>query len=226
MRTFLLLILGSILAGCIASNRIQLDSPIPAAPDFRAACAWSWPDTVDEFRLPVTGISNPGWAYYSQGDPWLEPDELELGAWLGNRIAMALADCAGNTEFADQVELVIYYASYELPLRARNFLDIVTVVGTAGSVPVDESEGYLLCLEVSPTSGELRHALATGRIMVDLNLWGGGRQDAKGHAMVRRMLQTLAQSAWAMLWIEPAAPGTREIDCQAEIAAVNPGILH
>ena len=224
VRTFYLLIVCVVMAGCIASNRVQIDSPELAKPDFEAACAFSWPDSIAEFRLPNQGIQNPGWAYYSQGDSWLETDEQRLGQWLGTQIAKDLSHCTPDSDSLGPTELVVHYANYELPTGGRVVLDVLTVIATAGTAPVDESEGYLLCLEVKSGGHEVNHALATGRIKVNMNQFGMGKQDAAGHQAVTHMLQSLAITAWQSLWVDTPHAGTREADCPAEIAALEQSI--
>ena len=210
------------LTGCIASNRIRLDSPVPVPPDFQAACGYSWPDEVREFRSPLaTGISNPGWAYYSQGDPWSETDEQSLGQWLTGMIEEDLAFCNSGSANRSPVELAIYYASYELPVNVgRTLFDMATVLTTLGALPVDESTGYMLCLEIQTQNKVQHHALVGGRIKVDMNIWGSGNQEAKGHAEVTNMMQALGESAWHSLWAAPVPKGTQQADCAAEFSAL------
>jgi len=211
-----------VLSGCFASSRIHLDSPAPAVPDYRTACQYAWPGVVSEFHMPIPGIANPGWAYYSQGIPWGESDEQLLDQWLTALIAEDLSSCNVDGGAVTPVELDIYYASYELPLGekiGRTLFDLVTVIATAGSIPVDESTGYLLCLEIHSADRVVHHALVNGRIKVDMNLWGTGRLEDRAHAAVTEMMQVLGQAAWNSLWIDPAPAGTLESDCTVELAA-------
>jgi len=217
MRCVSITTLGWLLTGCIATGHVHLEDPVKGKPDYQAACDYLWPQEVSAFYLPVLGIQNPGWAYYTSGAPWLEADEHSLGVWLANLIAAELASCGSTDDDTTLVDLVIYYASYELPLDGRDLLDFITVVATAGSIPVDESEGYLVCLEVRSNDRLVRHALATGRIAVNTNIWGGGRLENRGHAMVTEMLQTLTQAAWETLWIDPDLTGANGSNCADEI---------
>lgn len=55
-RLLLVLPLVALLTGCVASNRIHVDSPAVASTKYRAACEFAWPDGVGEFRLPAVGL--------------------------------------------------------------------------------------------------------------------------------------------------------------------------
>lgn len=142
-----------------------------------------------------------------------------MSQWLTGLIARDLASCDSSVANRLPVELVIYSASYELPLNvSRTLFDVVTMLSTLGAIPVDESRGYMMCMEIHSEDGILHHALVNGRIKVDMNMWAQDKQELRAHAAVAEMMQVLGEAAWRAIWSEPAPTGTLETDCAAEFA--------